>query len=54
MDQRSVYSLYNTITLGVQGTGMSGFQTLGEDERWALAFHVSNLGSLEAKCAAWR
>ena len=48
MDQRSVYGLYNTITLGVQGTGMSGFQTLGEDERWALAFHVSNLGSLEA------
>ena len=27
MDQRSVYSLYSTITLGVQGTGMSGFQS---------------------------
>ena len=25
MDQRSVYGLYSTITLGVQGTGMSGF-----------------------------
>jgi high-affinity iron transporter len=48
MDQRSVYGLYNTITLGVQGTGMSGFQTLSEDERWALALYVSNLGSQEA------
>jgi high-affinity iron transporter len=47
MDQRSVYSLYSTITLGVQGTGMSSFQTLNEDKRWALAFYVSNLASRE-------
>jgi high-affinity iron transporter len=45
MDQRSLYSLYSTITLGVQGTVMSGFQGLSEDERWALAFYVSNLDS---------
>jgi high-affinity iron transporter len=48
MDQRSVYSLYSTITLGVQGTGMSGFHGLSEDERWALAFYVSNLSSSAA------
>lgn len=48
MDQRSVYGLYNTITLGVQGTGMSSFQTLSEDERWALALYVGNLASQEA------
>jgi high-affinity iron transporter len=47
MDQRSLYSLYSTITLGVQGTGMSGFQGLSEDERWSLAFYVSNLASSE-------
>jgi high-affinity iron transporter len=47
MDQRSLYSLYSTITLGVQGTGMSGFQGLGEDERWSLAFYVSNLATSE-------
>jgi high-affinity iron transporter len=47
MDQRSLYSLYSTITLGVQGTGMSGFQGLSEDERWSLAFYVSNLASAE-------
>jgi high-affinity iron transporter len=47
MDQRSVYSLYSTITLGVQGTGMSSFQTLNEDERWALAFYVSDLPDRE-------
>jgi high-affinity iron transporter len=48
MDQRSVYGLYNTITLGVQGTGMSSFQTLSEDERWALALYVGNFASQEA------
>jgi high-affinity iron transporter len=48
MDQRSLYSLYSTITLGVQGTGMSSFRMLGEEERWALAFYVSNLASHEA------
>ena len=27
---------------------MSGFQGLSEDERWVLAFYVSNLASTEA------
>jgi high-affinity iron transporter len=41
MAQRSVYGLYNTITLGVAGTGMAAYRALGEDDRWALAFYVS-------------
>lgn len=42
-EQRSVYALYNAITLGVPGTAMQAYaQTLSEEERWALAFHVSN------------
>lgn len=42
-EQRSVYALYNAISLGVPGTAMQAYaQTLSEDERWALAFHVSN------------
>jgi high-affinity iron transporter len=44
MAQRSAYGLYNTITLGVAGTSMPPFKQLSEDERWALAFHVANLG----------
>ena len=28
MDQRSIYSLYSTITLGIQGTAMANFRTL--------------------------
>jgi high-affinity iron transporter len=48
MDQRSIYGLYSTITLGVQGTGMASFRALNEDERWALAFYVSNLSSPES------
>lgn len=40
--QRSVYGLYSTITLGVKGTAMPSFNQLREDERWALAFYVSD------------
>src|SRR5919108_4513371 len=49
MEQQSVYSLYSAITLGVQGTSMSGFQMLRHDDRWALALYVSNLASTEAE-----
>ena len=45
MAQRSVYGLYNTITLGVAGTSMAAFERLDEAERWALAFHVATLGA---------
>ena len=38
--QRSLYGLYNTITLGVNGTGMASFAALPEEDRWSLAFHV--------------
>ena len=43
MGQLSVYGLYNTITLGVEGTAMKAMTQLAEDERWSLAFYVSNL-----------
>jgi high-affinity iron transporter len=43
MGQLSVFGLYNTITLGIPGTGMTGFASLDEARRWALAFHVSTL-----------
>jgi high-affinity iron transporter len=58
MAQRSVYGLYNTITLGVAGTGMAAYAQLGEDQRWALAFLVAGFAVDEearAKGAAlWR
>jgi len=40
--QRSLYGLYNTISLGVEGTAMVGFPQLSEEERWALAFYVGS------------
>ncbi len=43
MDLRSLYGLYNTITLGVNGTPMRAFTELSESDRWALAFFVANL-----------
>ncbi len=58
MAQRSLYGLYNTITLGVAGTGMAEYRHLGEDERWALAFYVGTLGAdpkrLAQGSAAWQ
>jgi len=41
--QLSVFGLYNTITLGIKGTAMTGFPALSESQRWALAFHASTL-----------
>lgn len=52
MHQRSVYGLYNTISLGVAGTSMTAFDTLPENERWALAFYVAALGADPAQVAA--
>jgi high-affinity iron transporter len=41
-DQRSIYSLFSTLTLGVRGTAMPSFQPLlSERQRWALAFFIS-------------
>lgn len=40
---RSLYGLFNTITLGVDGTAMLSFRHLSDAERWALAFYVGGL-----------
>lgn len=40
--ERSLYGLYNAISLGVEGTQMRPFQELSESQRWALAFYVGN------------
>ena len=46
MAQRSLYGLYNTITLGVHDTGMAPYgQSLSDEQRWALAFYVGRFAS---------
>ena len=47
-DQRSLYGLYSTITLGVSDTAMRGFGELSDADRWALAFHVGGLAYADA------
>lgn len=42
--ERSLFSLYQTITQGVQGTSMPAFAALPEADRWALAFYIGGLG----------
>lgn len=41
--QHSVFGLYNTITLGVPGTGMAAFDGLPAADRWSLAFLVGGM-----------
>lgn len=48
MKQRSLYGLYNTITLGVGGTPMRGYTELSEADRWALSFFVAGLRATPA------
>jgi len=58
MQQRSLYGLYNTITLGVAGTPMRAFTELAETDRWALAFLAAGLrtppDSVRQGEALWR
>jgi high-affinity iron transporter len=55
---RSPYGLYNTITLGVEGTAMPAFHNLSEHERWSLAFYVGTLAmdafTIEQGAAVWK
>ena len=44
---RSVYGLYNTISLGMEGTSMAPFTQLSADDRWKLAFYVSQFSELQ-------
>ena len=37
---RSIYDLYNTITLGVPETPMASFAHLSDDQRWAMAMMI--------------
>ena len=38
---RSIFDLYNTLSLGVNGTPMKAFDQLSDDQRWALSIMVS-------------
>lgn len=38
------YKFYNTIKLGVPGTGMVSFAHLTDEEVWALAFYIKSMG----------
>ncbi|HCY63725.1 MAG TPA: iron permease [Oxalobacteraceae bacterium] len=47
--ERSVLSLYQTTSRGVEGTAMPSFATLPDQDRWALAFYVSTLAYQNAE-----
>ncbi len=39
---RNIFALYNVISLGANGTSMPAFTQLKSEQRWSLAFYVSN------------
>lgn len=41
-DQRSLFGLYQVITQGLDGTAMASFDSLPDQDRWALAFYVGS------------
>lgn len=43
MEKVSPFHIYNTIQLGVQGTGMRAFPELTDEEVWDLAFYIKSL-----------
>jgi len=51
-EQRSLLGLFNTISLGVEGTAMPAFTDLSAPQRWNLAFYVSNFASTKDDLAA--
>lgn len=46
--QRSVFSIQQIITHGVEGTPMPGFSQLSDDDRWAIAYFASTLSYTDA------
>ncbi len=48
---RSIYDLYNTISLGVPETPMISFAHLSDDQRWALAMMISRYSVTEEQLA---
>lgn len=57
-DQRSLFGLYQVITQGLDGTAMASFDSLSDQDRWALAFYVGTFAyptsEVERGQSLWR
>lgn len=42
---RTLYGLFNTITMGVEDTGMVAYSHLSDHDRWSLAFYLGQLAA---------
>jgi len=51
---RSIYDLYNTITLGVPETPMASYANLSDEQRWALAMLISQYSVTDEQIAKGR
>ncbi len=53
---RSVFSLYQVVTQGLEGTAMQSYASLSDEDRWALAFYSGTLAYPDASAGEriWR
>lgn len=51
-ENRSLLGLYDAITDGLDGTSMTAFKQLSDQERWSLAFYVGGMAFEEGATAA--
>lgn len=42
---RSLMALYQVVSQGVEGTSMTSYATLSEEDRWAVAFYIGTMSS---------
>ena len=54
--ERSIFSLYQVVSQGLEGTAMQSFASMAEEDRWALAFHAGTLAwpDVEKGKQIWR
>lgn len=51
-DNRSLLGLYDAISNGIDGTAMTAFKNLNEQQRWSLAFYVGSMAFAGESAAA--
>lgn len=50
--ERSTFALYQVLSQGIEGTSMPSFQSIPEDDRWALAFYLGQFAHSKDDVAA--
>ena len=47
--ERSLFALYQVIGQGLEGTSMSAYPDLSDQDRWSLAFYIGSMAFADAE-----